>query len=222
VKEKSDESSESGENSEENSESGEESGENGGGSGENGEESGDSGEEIESGEETGEEIESGEESGEEIESGEGGEDIEVDEVESPSAHVGFVGSGPAGLVGSGPAGPVGSGPAGFVGSDGSGPVGPIGPASITGHPGVVASLVPVISILPPTPVKIKGKGKAPDDNQEDMLQDNPSDLNPASLMVGNDESGRLKHGREHSGTGVQDPPQVCLSQYSNHCAINRR
>src|SRR5882762_8906949 len=170
-------------------------------SSESGEESGDSGEEIESGEETGEEIESGEESGEEIESGEGGEDIEVDEVESPSAHVGFVGSGPAGLVGSGPAGPVGSGPAGFVGSDGSGPVGPIGPASITGHLGVVASLVPVISILPPTPVKIKGKGKAPDDNQEDMLQGNPSDLIPDSLMVDSDESGKLKRGRERSGTG---------------------
>src|SRR5882672_1989728 len=54
-------------------------------------------ESSESGENSGEESESGEESGE------GGEDIEVDEVESPSAHVGFVGSVPAGLVDSGPA-----------------------------------------------------------------------------------------------------------------------
>ena len=132
-------------------------------------------------------------------------------------------AGSAGPVGSGPAGLVGSGPAGLVGSGSAGPVGPTGPASITGHPGAAESLVPVISILPPTPVK--NKGKAPDDNQEDMLQGNPPDLNPDSLMVDNDEPGRLKRGREHSGTGevrVQDPPQVCLSQHSTHCAINRR
>jgi hypothetical protein len=60
--------------------------------------------------------------------------------------------------------------------------------------------MPVISILPPTPVKNKGKGKAPDDNQ-DMSQDNPPVLNPDSLMVNNDESGSLKRGRERSGTG---------------------
>jgi hypothetical protein len=37
-----------------------------------------------------------------------------------------------------------------------------------------------------------------------MLQDNPPDLNPGSLMVGNDGSGRLKHGRERSGTLYRD------------------
>jgi len=150
-----------------------------------------------SGEESGEEIE---ESGEEIE-GEKVEveEIEVEEVESSGGpdtidSAGLVGSGPAGLVGSGSAGPVGSGPAGLVGSGSAGPVGPTGPASITGHPGAAESLVPAISILPPTPVK--NKGKAPDDNQEDMLQGNPD-----SLMVDNDEPGRLKRGRERSGTG---------------------
>jgi hypothetical protein len=56
--------------------------------------------------------------------------------------------------------------------------------------------MPVIAVLPPTPVKNKGKGKAPDDNQEGMLQGNPD-----SLMVDSDESGRLKRGRERSGTG---------------------
>jgi hypothetical protein len=194
VKENSDaESSEGGENIEENSESGEEI--------ESGEESGENGEEIESGEEivksgeeieeSGQESEESEESGEEIEGGK----VEVDEVESPGVHVrpdtidsaGLVGSG-----GSGPAGPAGSGPAGLVG--------PVGP---TGSAGPAESLVPmpVISILPPTPVKNKGKGKAPDDNQKVMLQDNPPDSNPDSLMVDNDESGRLKRGRERSGTG---------------------
>ena len=158
-------------------------------------------ESSESGENIEENSEDGEESGESGEESEGGKvEVEGIEVESPSAHVG---SGPAGLVSSGlvSSGPVG--PTGFVSSDGSGPVSPIGPASITEHPkdGGAAPLVPVISILPATPVKIKGKGKAPDDNQEDMLQDNPPDLNPASLMVGNDGSGRLKHGRERSGTG---------------------
>jgi hypothetical protein len=194
VKENSDaESSEGGENIEENSESGEEI--------ESGEESGENGEEIESGEEivksgeeieeSGEESEESEESGEEIEGGK----VEVDEVESPGVHVRPDTIDSAGLVGSdgsGPAGPAGSGPAGLVG--------PVGP---TGSAGPAESLVPmpVISILPPTPVKNKGKGKAPDDNQKVMLQDNPPDLNPDSLMVDNDESGRLKRGRERSGTG---------------------
>jgi len=111
----------------------------------------------------------------------------------------------AGLVGSDGSGPTGTvdpiGPTGPTGS--SGPTGSAGPAFITGYPGAAESLVPmpVISILPPTPVKNKGKWKAPDDNQENMLQDNPPDLNPDSLMVDNDESGRLKCGREYSGTG---------------------
>jgi hypothetical protein len=193
VKENSDaESSEGGENIEENSESGEEI-ESGEESGENGEESGENGEEIESGEEivksgeeieeSGQESEESEESGEEIEGGK----VEVDEVESPGVHVRPDTIDSAGLVGSG-----GSGPAGLVG--------PVGP---TGSAGPAESLVPmpVISILPPTPVKNKGKGKAPDDNQKVMLQDNPPDSNPDSLMVDNDESGRLKRGRERSGTG---------------------
>src|ERR1700683_2497244 len=65
--------------------------------------------------------------------------------------------------------------------------------------GVATSFVPAISILPPTPVKNKGKGKeTPDDNQEDIFL---ADLHLDSLMVHNDESGRLKHGRERSGTG---------------------
>ena len=188
------ESSEGGENIEENSESGEEI--------ESGEESGENGEEIESGEEIDENGEESEESGEEIdengeESEKSGEEIEggkveVDEVGSPGVHVRPDTINSAGLVGSDGSGPVGSGPAG--------PVGPVGP---TGSAGPAESLVlmPVISILPPTPVKNKGKGKTPDDNQEVMLQDHLPDSNPDSLMVDNDESGSLKRGREHSGTG---------------------
>jgi hypothetical protein len=134
VKENSDtESSESGENIEENSENGEESGEE---SGE--EESKKSGEEIEGGKV---EVEA----------------IEVDEVESPSAHFQPDTIDSAGLVGS-----DGSGPAGPVGPTGpTGPTGSAGPASITGYPGAAESLVPmpVISILPPTPVKTKTKAK---------------------------------------------------------------
>src|SRR6202041_1233725 len=63
------------------------------------------------------------------------------------------------------------------------------------------SVVPVVSILPPTPVKNKGKGKGkgtPDDNQEDILL---ADFDPDSLRVDNDEPGGLKRGRERSGTG---------------------
>src|SRR6202050_2436707 len=151
------------------------------------------GEEIESGEEivkSGEEIE---ESGEEIEGGKVEvEGIEVDEVESPGAHVQPDTINSAGLVGS-----DGSGPAGPAGPAGS--AGPAGPASIAGYPGAATSFVPAISILPPTPVKNKGKGKeTPDDNQEDIFL---ADLHLDSLMVHNDESGRLKHGRERSGTG---------------------
>src|ERR1700683_1471983 len=86
-----------------------------------------------------------------------------------------------------------TGPAGL---DGSGPVDPVGPAGSAGFPGAA---VPVISLLPPTPVKNKGKGKGtPDDNQEDILL---GDLNADSLRVDNDESGGLKCGRERSGTG---------------------
>jgi len=180
VKENSDaESSES--SSEESGESGEEGNESGEEGSESGEEIEKSGEEME---ESGEEIE-GEEVEVEVEVEVEG--IEVDEVESPGAHVG------PDTIDSG----------GLVGSDGSGPVGPAGsagPASITGSPGA-KSVVPVVSILPPTPVKNKGKGKGtPDDNQEEMLQ-NPPDFNPDLLMVDNDGPGGLKHGRERSGTG---------------------
>ncbi|KIM83351.1 hypothetical protein PILCRDRAFT_7285, partial [Piloderma croceum F 1598] len=124
------------------------------------------------------------------ESEESGEGIEVDKVESPGACVQPDTIDLAGLVG-------------FDGSGLAGPAGPAGPIGPTGSAGPAESLapMPVISILPPTPVKNKDKGKAPDDNQEDTLQDNPPDLNPDSLMVDNDESGRLKCGRECSGTG---------------------
>jgi hypothetical protein len=89
----------------------------------------------------------------------------------------------------------GSGP---VGPDGSGPDDPVGSAGSAAFPGAA---VPVISLLPPTPVKNKGKGKATsDDNKEDMVQNKP-DFNADSLMVDNNELGRLKRGREHSGTG---------------------
>ena len=214
MKENSDvESSESSENSEKSNESGEEgneSGEEGGESGEeiekSGEEMEESGEEIddeegnESGEEggeSGEEIEKSgeemEESGEEIEGEEVEveveeievEEIEVDEVESPGARVGPDTIDSGGFVGSGRVGCVG-------------PTGSAGPASITGSSGA-KSVVPVVSILPPTPVKNKGKGKGtPDDNQEDILL---ADFDPDSLRVDNDEPGGLKCGRERSGTG---------------------
>ena len=84
--------------------------------------------------------------------------------------------------------------------DSTGPVGPDGSGPVGGSAGSLGAAVPAISLLQPTPVKNKGKGKATsDDNQEDMLQNKP-DFNPDSLMVDN-ELGRLKRGREHSGTG---------------------
>jgi len=148
-------------------------------------ESSESSENIEENSESGEEIE---ESGEEIEGGKVEvEGIEVDEVESPGARVGPDTIDSGGFVGSGRVGRVG-------------PTGSAGPASITGSSGA-KSVVPVVSILPPTPVKNKGKGKGkgtPDDNQEDILL---ADFDPDSLRVDNDEPGGLKRGRERSGTG---------------------
>src|SRR6202050_1859815 len=141
-----------------------------------------SGEEMEEMEESGEEIE-----GEEVEVEVEVEEIEVDEVESPGARVGPDTIDSGGFVGSGPVGRVG-------------PTGSAGPASITGSSGA-KSVVPVVSILPPTPVKNKGKGKGkgtPDDNQEDILL---ADFDPDSPRVDNDEPGGLKHERERSGTG---------------------
>jgi hypothetical protein len=183
VKENSDvESSESSENSEKSNESGEEGNESGEEGGESGEEIEKSGEEME---ESGEEIE-GEEVEVEVEEIEV-EEIEVDEVESPGARVGPDTIDSGGFVGSGRVGRVG-------------PTGSAGPASITGSSGA-KSVVPVVSILPPTPVKNKGKGKGkgtPDDNQEDILL---ADFDPDSLRVDNDEPGGLKRGRERSGTG---------------------
>ncbi|KIM83850.1 hypothetical protein PILCRDRAFT_6732, partial [Piloderma croceum F 1598] len=82
--------------------------------------------------------------------------------------------------------------------DSAGPVGPVNP---TGSAGSLGAAVPAIYLLPPTPVKNKGKGKATsDDNQEDMLQNKP-DFNADSLMVDNNELGGLKCGRECSLTG---------------------
>ena len=138
---------------------------------ESGEEDEDEGREIEGDEIEieGEEVED-EDEGEETED-EGEDDIEdegvkmVENAVDPTitASIGFVG-----LVG--PAGPVGSAPAPTIGSSGG-----------------VKSLVPAIAILPPTPIKNKGKSKVtPDDNREDMLQvnhDYPPDLDPDSLMV---------------------------------------
>ena len=152
---------------------------------ESGEEDEDEGREVE-GDEIEIESEEDEDEGEEIEDeGEVEGEGEVENAVDPTitASIGSVGPvGPAGFVG--PAGPVGSAPAPTIGSSGA----------------------PAIAILPPTPIKNKGKGKAtPDDNQEDMLQvnhDYPPDLNPDSLMGDNDQlQYKLKCGREHSGTG---------------------
>jgi hypothetical protein len=198
VKENSD--VESSENSSENGESGEESGEEIEVEGieiegQAEEIEGEEGEEIEG--EEGEEIEG--EEGEEIE-GEEGEEIEGEESEVESE--GQAEEIEPDIINSaGPVDPDGSGPdvpgldvLGPVGPVGSGPIDPVSPA---GPPGAA---VPAISLLPPTPVKNKGKGKATSDDNQDMLQNKP-DFNPDSLMVDSNELGRFKRGRERSGTG---------------------
>ena len=171
--------------------SGDENSESNDSSKESGEESGEEDEDEDEGREVeGDEIEieseEDEDEGEEIEDeGEVEVEVEVENAVDPTitASIGSVGPvGPAGFVG--PAGPVGSAPAPTIGSSGA----------------------PAIAILPPTPIKNKGKSKAtPDDNQEDMLQvnrDYPPDLYPNSLMGDNDQlQYKLKHGRERSGTG---------------------
>jgi len=131
-----------------------------------------------------------------------GEDEGEDEIEN-EGEVKIVVKNAVGPVG--PAGPILAGPVGSAGLVLAGSVGPVGSAlaPTIGSTGAAKSLVPAITVFPPTPVKNKGKSQVTlDDNQEDMLQDYPPDLDPDSLMGDNDEfQHKLKRGRERSGTG---------------------
>jgi hypothetical protein len=141
-----------------------------------------------------EDEDEGEGEGEDEGEGEGEDEIVVENAVGPVGPAGPIFAGPVGS-----AGPVLAGPAHSVFA------GPVGPVSSTlgttiGSTGAATSFVPAITVLPATPVKNKGKNEVTPDDNQDMLQDYPPDLDPASLM-GDPNQYKLKRGRERSGTG---------------------
>jgi hypothetical protein len=136
--------------------------------------------------------------GEDEDEGEGEDEIMVENAVGPA---GPVLAGSADPVPAGSPGPVLASPAHSVFA------GPVGPVSSTvgptiGSTGAATSFVPAITVLPATPVKNKGKNQVTPDDNQDMLQEYPPDLDPDSLMGDPDQYKlKLKRGRERSGTG---------------------